>query len=164
MMYAFIDICAALVNDGETDNAVIFQTCVNEHARMQGKPFSALDLWAARSALLHAFSPLGRLTKPGSAKPIFYYSWDEPRQEVEAVLVAKGYTDFILLDIAAIKWVAVDILNSMYDHIGSTPGFEARLLENAKDFFFDLQAFKLEAELLALQKLSELKRINPNTS
>jgi hypothetical protein len=155
MMYAFIDICAALVNDGKTDNPEIFQTCVDKHARMEGKPFSSYDLWAARSALLHAFSPLGRLTKPGRAKPIFYYSWDEPRQEVEAVIRAKGHTDFILLDIETIKYVAIDILNSIYDHIKSTPGFETRLLQNAKDFFFDLQAFKLEAELVMLQKLSE---------
>jgi hypothetical protein len=159
MMYSFIDICAALVNDGKEDNSAIFQSCIKEHAIMDRKPFTSYDLWAARSSLLHSFSPLGRHHKPEKgAKPIFYYAWNDSREELETVLRAKGYTDVILLEIEAIQWAAIDILNSIYRHIDSTPGFEARLLRNAEHFLFDLQAFKLEDELSMMQRLAEENR------
>ncbi len=158
MMYAFIDICAALVKDGQKGNRAIFQSCVDTHAMMTGKPFTSYDLWAARSALLHAYSPLGDHTKPGGAKPIFYYGWSDPRAEFEAVLKAKGYQNFILLDIDAIQWVAIDIFNSIQRHVEKTPGFEDRLQKNAEHFLFDLQAFKLEDELTMLHRLAELNR------
>lgn len=161
MMYAFIDICASLVNDGKKKTRDIFQSCVDTHAMMAGKPFTSYDLWAARSALLHAYSPLGDHTKPGGAKSIFYYGWDDPRAEFEAVLRAEGYRDFILLDIEAIQWVAIDILNAIQRHIENKPGFEERLLKNAEHFLFDLQAFKLEDELSMLKKLAELKSQDP---
>jgi len=155
VIYAFIDICAALTNDGKTNNKAIFQACVDAHARMKGKSFSSYDLWAARSSLLHSYSPLGYHTeKPNGAKPIFYYSRTEDRKELEAILKVK-YADFILLDVDAIKWVAIDILNSIYSHIDSDAGFEAQLLQNAENFLFDLQAFKLDAELSLLQRLAE---------
>jgi hypothetical protein len=161
MMYAFIDICAALVKDGQTTNQATFRSCVDSHAMMAGKPFTSYDLWAARSALLHAYSPLGDHTAPGKAKPIFYYGWNDSRAEFEAVLRAKGYQDFIVLDIEAIQWVAIDILNSIQRHIDNTPGFEDRLLKNAEHFLFDLQAFKLEDELTMLKKLAELRSQDP---
>jgi len=162
MMYAFIDICAALVNDGKKGNRAIFQSCVDGHAKMSGKPFSSYDLWAARCSLLHAYSPLGYHTdKPNGAKPIFYYSWPDSRDAFEAVLRSKGYKDFILLDIEAIQWVGIDILLSLQTHIDSTPGFEARLLQNAEHFLFDLQAFKLESELSLLQRLADQKSEEP---
>ena len=62
------------------------------------------------------------------------------------------------MDIEAIQWVAIDILNSIQRHIDTTPGFEDRVLENAKHFLFDLQAFKLEDELKALHRLAALSR------
>lgn len=162
MIYAFIDICAALMNEGTEGNSAIFQACVNKHARMAGKPFTSYDLWAARCSLLHAYSPLGNHTsKPTGAKPIFYWAWPESPKEMDKVLRVKGYKDFILLDIETIKWVAIDILNSMYDHIKLTPGFETRLLENAEHFLFDLQAFKLEDELRMMQKVAEQKTQDP---
>jgi hypothetical protein len=101
---------------------------------------------------------LGDHTTPGRAKPIFYYGWNDSRDELEAVLKARGYQDFILLDIQAIQWVALDILSSIQRHIEKTPGFEGRLLKNAGHFLFDLQAFKLEDELGTLHRLAELKR------
>jgi len=90
-IYSFIDICAALANEGKRGNQVIFKTYLQDFAMMSGKPFSPYDLWAARSSLLHAYSPLGDHTKkPNGAKPIFYYSWPERREDVEAVLQSEG--------------------------------------------------------------------------
>lgn len=156
MMYAFIDICAALSNDGKTENKAIFEACVQNHAMMCDKPFSSYDLWAARSALLHAYSPLGHHAgKPGRAKAIFYHAWPDRKAEVEATLKSKGYNDFILLDIEDVKSVAIDVINSLVRHLDGDAAFEARFLENARDFLFDLQAFKLEAELSMLQELAE---------
>ena len=153
MMYAFIDICAALANDGKTENRAIFESCVNNFTVMSSKPFSAYDLWSARCSLLHAYSPLGRHTeKQSGARPIFYYSWPE-RDEMESVLKSRGYTDLIMLDIEDIQWVAIDVLTSLLRHIETDAAFEARFLDNAQHFLFDLQAFKLEAELSMLQEL-----------
>ena len=108
MMYAFIDICASLVKDGQKTNPETFRACVDSHAMMAGKPFNSYDLWAARCALLHAYSPMGDHTKPGGAKAIFYYGWDDNRAELDAIITARGYRDYILLDIEAIQWVAID--------------------------------------------------------
>ena len=159
MMYAFIDICAALVNDGQTINKEIFETCVQNHVVLSGKPFSAYDLWAARSSLLHAYSPLGHHTeKARGARPIFYYAWPDRKEEMEATLRAKGYTDFILLNVEDVQWVAIDVINSVLRRLDDDPAFEARFLENSQHFLFDLQAFKLEAEWSMLQELAKRGR------
>lgn len=159
MMYAFIDICAALVNDGKTTNREIFETCLQNHAMMSGKPFSAYDLWAARSSLLHAYSPLGYHTeKPRGATPIFYYAWPDRKEEMETTLRSKWYTDFILLNVEDVQWVAIDVINSVLRHLDDDPSFESRFLENSKHFLFDLQAFKLEAEWSMLQELAKRGR------
>jgi hypothetical protein len=152
-IYCFIDICAALVNDGKKDNKAIFEACLTEFAMMAGKPFSTYDLWAARCSLLHAYSPLGRHMEKG-AKPIFYYSWPERREEMVTVLKTRGHADFLLLDIEDIKWVAVDVLNGLHRKVESDPAFEERFITNAEHFLYDLQAFKLEAELSMLQELA----------
>lgn len=156
LMYAFIDICAALSNDGKTENRAIFEACLKKHAMMSDKPFSSYDLWAARCSLLHAYSPLGYHTdKRRGAKPIFYYAWPDRKEEMQTTLKSKGYTDFILLDVEDVKWVAIDVINSLVQHLERDAAFEARFLENARDFLFDLQAFKLEAELSMLQALKK---------
>ena len=161
MMYAFIDICAALANDGKTTNREIFETCLQNHAMMSGKPFSTYDLWAARSSLLHAYSPLGYHTeKTAGASPIFYYAWPDRKEEMETTLRSKGYTDFILLNVEDIKWVAIDVINSLLRHIESDPVFEARFLKNSEHFLFDLQAFKLEAAWSMLQDLAKREQSN----
>jgi hypothetical protein len=158
-IYSFIDICAALANDGKTENRTIFEACLTEFAIMSGKPFSTYDLWAARCSLLHAYSPLGRHTENrDGAKPIFYYSWPERQDAMEAILKARGYAAFILLNVEDIKWVAVDVLNSLHRRIDSDPAFERRFLQNAQHFLYDLQAFKLEAELSMLQELGRRRR------
>jgi hypothetical protein len=77
---------------------------------------------------------------------------------MERTLKRKGYTDFILLDIEHIKFVAIDILNSLQRHIENDPAFEARFLDNAQHFLFDLQAFQLEAELSMLEELGKRQR------
>ena len=121
---------------------------------MSGKPFFIYDLWAARCSLLHAYSPLGRHTeRTNGARPIFYYSWPDRREEMEGVLRAKGYDDFLLLDVEDVKWVAIDAFNSLHRRVEKDAPFEARFLTNAEHFLFDLQAFKLEAELSMLEEL-----------
>lgn len=152
--YAFIDICAALANDGKTNNRAIFVDCVNSLFRMSRKRFSSYDLWAARCSLLHAYSPLGYHTdKPDGARPIFYHSWPDKREEMEGVLRSNGYNDFILLDVEEVQAIAIDVLNSLLRRIDDDTGFEARFLENGQHVLFDLQTFKLEAELSMLQEL-----------
>lgn len=154
LIYAFIDICAALVNNGKSKNREIFQTCVDEYAIMDGKPFNSYDLWSARSSLLHSYSPLGHhIGKISGAKPIFYYSWPERKEELESILIKKGYSNFTILKIEDIKWVAIDVLNSLMRKIEDNSSFEKRFLENAEHFLFDLQAFKLEAELMQIEDL-----------
>jgi hypothetical protein len=136
------NICAALANDGKTDNRAIFEACLAEFAMMAGKPFSTYDLWAARSSLLHAYSPLGRHTeRPNGARPIFYYTWPERRGEMEGVLKARGYSDFILFDVEDVKWVAIDVLNGLHRRVETDAAFEDRFLRNAQHFLYDLQAF-----------------------
>jgi hypothetical protein len=158
-IYSFIDICAALTNDGKTENRAIFETCLAEFATMARKPFSTYDLWAARCSLLHAYSPLGRHTeKLNGARPIFYYAWPERQDEMEAALKARGYADFILLNVEDIRWLAIDVLNTLHRRVESDPAFEKRFLDNAQHFLYDLQAFKLEAELSMLQELGRRRR------
>lgn len=155
-MYSFIDICAALANDGKTENRAIFESYLKDFAMMSGKPFSTYDLWAARCSLLHAYSPLGRHTeRANGARPIFYYSWPDRREEMEGVLRAKGYGDFLLLEVEDVKWVAIDTFNSLHRRVETDAAFEARFLTNAEHFLFDLQAFKLEAELSMLEELGK---------
>ena len=153
MMYAFIDICAALSNDGKTTNRDIFETCVQSHATMSGKPFTSYDLWSARCSLLHAYSPLGHHTeKPSGAKPIFYYAWPDRKEEMEGTLRSKGYAEFVLLNVEDVQWVALDVINSMLRHLECDSSFEGRFLENSQHILFDLQAFKLEAEWSMLEE------------
>jgi hypothetical protein len=154
LIYAFIDICAALVNNGKTENRDIFRACIDEYVMMSGKPFDSYDLWSARSSLLHSYSPLGFHTKKtNGAKKIFYYSWPERKEELESILREKGYTEFVTLNIEDIKWVAIDVLNSLMIKIKKDSDFEKLFLKNASHFLFDLQAFKLEAELTTIEGL-----------
>lgn len=155
-IYAFIDICAALANDRKTENQEIFKAYLQKFTMLSGKPFTAYDLWAARCSLLHAFSPFGRHTeKLNGAKPIFYYSWTEKREEVENALVIKGYSDFILLNVEDVKWVAIEGFNNLFDRIETDEAFESQFLKNAKDLLFDLQAYKLEDELSMLEAMAK---------
>lgn len=151
-IYSFIDICAALANDGKAKNHDIFETYLKEFCTVPWVACSPYDLWAARCSLVHAFSPLGHHTaKPDGAKPIFYYSWTDRREEFQRVVQSKGYTEFLILDIDHVKHVAIDAFNSLYRRVETDEVFESRFLQNAEHFLFDLEAFKLEAELLFLQ-------------
>ena len=156
LIYAFIDICAALANNRNTKNSDIFRACIDEYVMMSGKPFDSYDLWSARSSLLHSYSPLGFHTKKtNGAKTIFYYSWPERKEELELILREKGYTEFIILNIEDIKWVAIDVLNSLMIKIEKDSDFEKLFLKNASHFLFDLQAFKIEAELTTIEELAQ---------
>lgn len=64
----------------------------------------------------------------------------------------------MLLEIDQLKHVAIDTFNSMHRRVETDSAFEKRILSNAEHFLFDLQAFKLEAELSMLQELAERRR------
>ncbi len=158
-IYAFIDICAALANQGKHNNRTVFESYLREFCTVPWVTCSPYDLWSARCSLIHAYSPLGyHSSKVGKAKPLFYYSWPERREEVEKVLRSRGYREFVLLEIDHLKRVAIDTFNSMHRRVKTDAAFEKRILSNAEHFLFDLQAFKLEAELSMLQKLAERRR------
>ncbi len=152
-IYSFIDISAALANDGKSKNRDIFETYLKKFCTVPWIACSPYDLWAARCSLVHAFSPLGRHTaKPDGAKPIFYYSGTDRREELERVVREKGYTDFLILDIDHVKHVAIDAFNALHKQVAVDGVLELRFLNNAEHFLFDLQTFKLEAELSLVQE------------
>lgn len=157
-IYSFIDICAALANDGKSDNRDIFEAYLKQFCSIPWATCSPYDLWAARCSLVHAFSPLGRhhTAKPDGARPIFYYSWTDQRAELEQVVRSKGYSNFLILDINHVKHIAIDAFNSLNHRVETDAVFESRFLQNAEDFLFDLQDFKLEAELVFLQGMKTL--------
>jgi hypothetical protein len=157
IIYSFIDICASLANQDKHKPGDIFRTYLERFyfKKTSDKPFSPHDLWAARSSLLHSYSPLGNHTKPDRAKPIFYYSWPERRENVEATLRAKKYTDFILLEVEDIEWIAIDAFNHLLCRIEADTTFEKCFLRNAQHFLFDLYFFKLEAERSMLEELAK---------
>ena len=102
MIYAFIDICAALSSDGsEKTNQRVFRAYL-ERSMTPGsqRAITPLQLWAARSALLHSFSPLGHHTGAGKAPPTFYYAYPETKEDIRKSLVARGYVDFAVLSVA----------------------------------------------------------------
>lgn len=158
-IYAFIDICAALANQGVHSNRTVFESYLREFCTVPWVACSPYDLWSARCSLIHAYSPLGHhSSKAGGAKPLFYYSWPERREEVENVLRSREYRAFVLLEIDHLKHIAIDAFNSMHRRVKTDAAFEEQFLSNAEHFLFDLQAFKLEAELSMLQELAERRR------
>ncbi len=146
MMYAFIDICAALANvDGKTKNQDIFvaylQTFMTPGSQRAMPP---LQLWAARSALLHTFSPLGRLTGPGKSRPTFYYAWDEDKDRVRQSLEAHGYRDFALLAINDIKTTAIWTFNGFFRQVENDETFRSSVLRNSEHLLLNQNALAVE--------------------
>jgi hypothetical protein len=161
LLYSFIDVCAAVCDDGQPkDNRGRFEAFLLKHASLTTwQSFTTYDLWAARSSLLHSFSPLGNHTKPGkSARPIFYFAWPETKDEVNEALRQRGYSGYLLLDIETIKWLAVDCFNTMWRRVDNEPAFEQLIATNSRDLLRNLFQMKFEAELLLLEKLASEPR------
>ena len=158
LWYSFIDICAALSDEAKTkDNRSRFEVFLSQYAGNRWTTFTTYDLWAARSSLLHSFSPLGHHTTPEKgAKPIFYFAWPETEVAVREALEAKGYQGFLLLDVQTIKYIATDCFNTMWRRVENEPHFEQHLIENSRHLLKDLFQMQLENELLLIEELSTL--------
>ena len=160
LLYSFINICAAISDDTNTkDNRARFEDFLERYSGFNWKSFTRHELWAARSSLVHTFSPLGNHTKPGKgARPIFYFSWPETESEVRVALEARNYSDFVLIDVQTIKHIAVGCFNAMWRRVEDEPTFEANLIENSRHLLKDLFQLRLEDELFLINELSLLKR------
>lgn len=157
ILYTFIDICASLANESKKKNREIFQSYLERYLVRRKPPFSNFDLWAARSSIVHSYSPIGNHTgKEKNAKPIFYYSWPEKKEDVETEIIRRGYSDFILLDIEEIKWVAIDCFNNFYRRIEDNAHFEDLVLNNAEHILSDLNSYRYENELLLIDELNNM--------
>ena len=160
LFYSFIDICAAVSDEAQTkDNRFRFETFLTQYAGINWKTFTTHDLWAARSSLLHSFSPLGNHTKIGKgARPIFYFAWPETQPDVRAALEARGYKDFLLLDVQTIMFIAVGCFNAMWRRVNHEPTFEETLIANSRHLLKDLFQMRLEDELVLIEQLASLAR------
>lgn len=146
MMYAFIDICAALANDDQRKNNQAIFVAYLERFMTPGsqRAITPLQLWAARSALLHTFSPLGRQTRSGKVRATFYYSWNENKKDVRASLERRGYTDFALLSINDVKSIAIWTFNDMFRLTEQDEAFRSTVLKNAEHLLLTQNALAIE--------------------
>jgi hypothetical protein len=154
-LYAFIDICASLASEKKgSTNAEVFQSFLERYSTFRWDKYGPSDLWAARSSLLHSYSPIGRLTAKG-AKPLFYYAWPETPEEVTALLESRGYRDYVLVDIGEIKWLAIDAFNSLHRRIEEDARFESSFLANAEHLLSSSFYVRLGHELDAIEQTLE---------
>ena len=161
LLYSFIDICASVsdVKPPSKTNRTCFESYLKRYALLNWGKFLPYDLWAARSSLLHTYSPLGDHTKkPNGAKPIFYFAWPETEDELRDSLLSRGYSNFILLDIQAIKHIAISSFNAMWSHIENDAEFEANFQANSEHLLKDLFQNKLEQELTEMDELINLNQ------
>lgn len=160
LFYSFIDICASLASESaSSSNRSRFESFLTRYALLSWSQFKPYDLWAARSSLLHAYSPLGVHTaKPNGAVPIFYFAWPETKEEVTELLSSRGYHNFCVLDIQTIKHIAVSAFNAMWSRVESEPAFEATLVANAEHLLRDVHQCHLESELVLLDELSQQRQ------
>lgn len=159
LFYSFIDICASLAQETQTTgNRDRFVSFLSRYALTTWSQYKPYDLWAARSSLLHAYSPLGDLTeRTNGATPIFYFVWPETKEEMTEMLASRGYTKFLVLDIQTIKHIAVSAFNSMWLRVESDSAFESTFLANAEHLLKDVHQHRLENELVLLEELSQLR-------
>ena len=167
MLYCFIDICASLAHEGlssASNNASTFQGYLRRYATFsKWERYTPYDLWAARSSLLHAFSPFGHHTgKVKGARPIFYLSWPETAQQMGELLQARGYRDFVLLDTTEIKSVAINAFNSLISRVENDPPFAETFATNAEHLLADSHVLGLRQELDALELLEHLRSDDVN--
>ena len=158
LFYSFIDICASLAEEQPSKgNGARFQSFLSQYAVSSWSLFRPYDLWAARSSILHAYSPLGDYTKKlNGAVPIFYFAWPETETEVRESLVSRGYSSFVLIDLLTIKHIAVSAFNSMWSRIECDATFEAAFLANAEHLLKDIFQHRLDEELVLLGDLAQM--------
>ncbi len=167
LFYSFIDICASLAEEPPSkSNGDRFKSYLSQYALSSWALIRPYDLWAARSSLLHAYSPLGDHTKkPNGAVPIFYFAWPETESEVRKYLASRGYKNFALIDANTIKHIAVSAFNSMWARVETDATFEAVLLKNSTHLLKDLFQYRLEEELVSLeQQVSGKDRTHGNST
>lgn len=153
-IYTFIDICAFLSNDSKTQNREIFINFIETFMmKDQVLPFTPIDLWAARSSVVHSLSPLGYYTKDNRAKPIFYFHWPEKREEVEAMLSSKGHKEYILLNISELKSYTIWAYNNLHREIENNAEFEELIIKNGENILSNLTYEGLVDELETIEKL-----------
>lgn len=159
LFYSFIDICASLSTESPAaNNRARFEFFLTRYALLNWNQFSAYDLWAARSSLLHAYSPLGNHTaRTNGATPILYFAWPETKEDITEMATARGYSKFLVLDIQTIKHIAVSAFNSMWSRVESDSAFEESVLANAEHLLKDVYQYHLENELVLLEELSQLR-------
>ena len=127
LFYSFIDICATLAEEGEgkTGNQDRFKNYLVKYHYSKWGLYTPYDLWAARCSLLHAYSPLcDHATKANPPKTIFYYSWPEKKEVVQAAIAARGYENFYLMNTDDIKIIAIDSFNSLWRRVETDEVFE----------------------------------------
>jgi hypothetical protein len=153
-LYAFIDICAALSRERQMRNRQTFETYLHRFSTWNWNRYSTYDLWAARSSLLHSYSPFGDHTsKPNGAKPIFYFAWPETESQLRELLHSQGYRDFLVIDVAEIKHLAVDAFNSFHRKIEQDESFERLFLKNSDHLLSNAQYILFERELETMQQV-----------
>lgn len=156
-IYTFIDICASLASASKQSNRKTFESYLETFLNVQREKFSVYDLWAARSSVVHAYSPFGDHTaRERGAKPIFYYTWPEKKEEVEALLRDRGYKDFTLVDIIEIKWVALEAFDNFYRRVEEDTGFEQLVQKNAEHLLSNLHFYRLEEELELIDQMRKM--------
>ena len=160
LFYSFIDICAALSNnDPKKTNQNIFKDYLSTFYDSQWPTFTSYDLWAARSSILHAYSPLGHHTqKLSGATPIFYYEHPEKREEADSEIKALGHTSFHLLRISDIKTIAIRSFNELWRRVEEDDAFEITFRKNASNILKDLAHLKLEKFFNHVRIASDLRK------
>lgn len=154
LLYSFIDVCASLTcEDPKAKNGERFINYLKRYYLPNWDDVTPEDLWAARSSLLHSFSAIGRNTKSGAARPIFYFAWPEKKDAVRAVLDVKGYSNYVLLDVSDVKGISVWCFNSFLRRVQDEPDFENRVVSNSEHLLKDLFQHGLEVELTTIETL-----------
>ncbi len=113
------------------------------------------QLWAARSALIHTFSPLGDHTGPGKTRPIFYYSWDENEAAVRRSLEERGYLHFSLIYVNEVKARAIWAFNGMMMRVEQDEVFRERVVRNAEHLLVDYNGSRVEELLKYVDAVEE---------
>jgi len=159
-LYSFIDICASLAKEGKSSNAETFQSYLRRYATLSTwKHYTPYDLWAARSSILHSFSPLGDHTaKPDGARPIFYFSWPEMREQIEDAIQRRGYANFLVIERTDVKFIAIDAFNSLIQRTEEDPEFAQVFSANAEHLLVDTHFLGLRNELELIEELSAKAR------
>ncbi len=97
LVYATIDAAASLTVSGNREVARDdFIAWVDRYLLPDSAlPCTSIDLYAARCGILHALSPLSRLSQQGKARSI-NYAWGTSRREtLDASIVQRGRSDIV---------------------------------------------------------------------